>query len=403
MKISKTFKYRIYPTEDQQILLAKHFGAKRFVYNFFLNERKKTYLESKTSLNYYDNAKELTILKKNEEYVWMKEINSQSLQSSLRDLEVAYTKFYSKQSKFPKFKSKHDKQSFRIPQFVEYSDGELNIPKFKSPIKAREDRPLTGEILFATISKSSTNKYFVAITCNTDHIPYQKNDNKVGVDLGIKDLAVCSDGKTYGNIKTTKKYQKTLAYQQRQLSKKEKGSNSNNRQRIKVAKIHEKIGNSRLNHIHNVTTQIVRENQTICVEDLSVQNMMKNRCLSKSIADASWGEFLRQLKYKSEWNERNLTSINKFFPSSKICNKCKFINQDLALKDRRWVCPSCGETLDRDLNASRNILEQGLNNLNSGCGMQSEVKQKREEALSIDKSMNHETQTRVVHNTPIKI
>lgn len=381
MKINKTFKYRIYPDKEQEVLLAKHFGAKRFVFNYFLDQRKKTYLESKKSLNYYDNAKVLTTIKKEDNYIWMKEINSQSLQSSLRDLDTAYNRFFSKQGKFPRFKSKHDKQSFRIPQFVEYKDGELNIPKFKTAIKVKEDRPLTGEILFATISKTPTNKYFVSITCETDYTPNKKNKNAIGIDLGIKDLAICSDGKIYENIKTTKKYEKTLAYEQRQLSKKVKGSNSRNRQRVKVAKIHEKIGNSRLNHIHNVTTTIIRENQTICVEDLSVTNMMKNHCLSKSIADVSWGEFLRQLKYKSEWNERILISIGKFFPSSKTCNKCKFVNQDLSLKEREWVCPNCGKKLDRDINASRNILEQGLNNFNSGCGIQSEPKQKRVEAL----------------------
>ena len=381
MKINKTFRYRIYPTEDQKVLLAKHFGAKRFVYNFFLDERKKTYLESKKSLNYYDNAKRLTEIKHSEEYIWMKEINSQSLQSSLRDLDVAYTRFFSKQGMFPRFKSRHDKQSFRIPQFVEYKDGELWIPKFKKAITVKEDRPLTGEILFATISKTPTNKYFVSIICNTDYKPYAKNKNNIGVDLGIKDLAICSDGKVYENIKVTKKHEKILAYEQRQLSKKQKGSKNRNKQRIKVAKVHERIGNARLNHIHNITTTIVRENQTICVEDLSVKNMMKNHCLSKSISDASWGEFLRQLKYKSEWNGRNLVSINKFFPSSKTCNKCKFINQDLTLADREWVCPSCGEKLNRDLNASENILEQGINNFNSGCGIYSESKQKLVEAL----------------------
>jgi len=387
MKINKTFKYRIYPTKEQEILLAKHFGVKRFVFNYFLDQRKKTYLESKKSLNYYDNAKVLTTIKKQDEYLWMKEVNSQSLQASLRDLDVAYNNFFSKQNKFPRFKSKHDKQSFRIPQFVEYKDEQLWIPKFKQSIKVKEDRPLTGKILFATISKTPTNKYFVSVTCETNYQPYKKNQNEVGIDLGIKDLAVCSDGKVYENIKTTKKYEKNLAYKQRQLSKKVKGSNNRNKQRVKVARIHEKIGNSRLNHIHNVTTTIVRENQTICVEDLSVTNMMKNHCLSKSIADVSWGEFLRQLKYKSEWNERKLISIGKFFPSSKTCNKCKFINQDLTLKDREWVCPNCGERLDRDLNASKNILEQGLNNFNSGYGIQSESKQKLGEALPIKASL----------------
>jgi putative transposase len=394
--IKKTFKYRIYPTKEQEILLAKHFGAKRFVWNYFLDQRKKAYLENNKTLNYYDNAGSLTKLKKEDDYTWIKEVNSQSVQASLRDLEVAYTRFFSKQGKFPRFKSKRDRQSFRIPQSTIYKDGLLEIPKFKHPIKVREDRPISGEILFSTISKSPSGKYYVSITCETEHTPYKKNSNNIGIDLGIKDLAICSDGKTYPNIKNTKKYSKQLSYEQRQLSKKQKGSNSRNRQRIKVAKVHERIGNSRVNHIHNITTQIVRENQTICVEDLSVLNMMKNHKLAKSISDCSWSEFLRQLKYKSEWNERNLITIDKFFPSSKTCNKCKFVNQNLTLADREWVCPVCGSKLNRDKNASENILEQGLNNFNSGCGMQSESKQKREEALSLDEPTNHETQPSLV-------
>jgi len=386
MKVKKSFKYRIYPTKEQEVLLAKHFGAKRFVWNYFLDQRKKAYLENNKTLNYYDNAGSLTKLKKEDYYAWIKEVNSQSVQASLRDLEVAYTRFFSKQGKFPRFKSKRDRQSFRIPQSTTYKDGLLEIPKFKQPIKVKEDRPISGEILFSTISKSPSGKYYVSITCETEHTPYQKNKNSVGIDLGIKDLAVCSDGKIYPNIKNTKKYSKQLSYEQRQLSKKQKGSNSRNRQRIKVAKVHERIGNSRNNHIHQITTQIVRENQTICVEDLSVINMMKNHKLAKSISDCSWSEFLRQLKYKSEWNERNLITIDKFFPSSKTCNKCKFVNQDLTLEDREWVCPVCGSKLNRDKNASENILEQGIK-IYSGCGMQSESKQKRGEALPIEASL----------------
>ena len=392
MKINKAYKYRIYPTKEQEILFSKHFGAKRFVWNYFLNERKNAYLQNNKTLNYYDNARDLTQLKKKEEFAWLKEVNSQSVQASLRDLEVAYSKFFIKQCKFPRFKSRKDKQSFRIPQFVEYSDKQLWIPKCKTPIQVNEDRPVEGEILFATISKSPSGKYYVAITCEVEHTPYAKNTNKVGVDLGIKDLAICSDGKVYPNIKTAKRFSKKLAFEQKQLSKKQKGSNSRNRQRIKVARIHEKIGNRRNNHIHQITTQLVRENQTICVEDLSVTNMMKNHCLAKSIADVAWGEFLRQLQYKCKWNERELVTIGKFFPSSKTCNKCKWVNQDLTLADRDWTCPKCGTLLNRDLNASMNILEQGVNNLNSGCGTQSEDKQKRREALPRGKSKNCETQ-----------
>lgn len=396
MIVTKTFKYRIYPTEQQKVLFAKHFGAKRFVYNRFLNERQKTYLENKKSLNYYDNAKALTELKKNEQYSWMKEINSQTLQSALRDLDSAYNRFFRKQAKFPKFKSKHDKQSFKIPQFVEYENGQLWIPKCKEPIKTKEDRPLTGKILFATISKKPSSKYFVSLTVETEHTPYARTDKQIGIDLGLKDLVICSDGKKYPNVKTTKQHEKQLAYEQRQLSKKMKGSNRKWRQRVRVARIHERISNIRHNHLHRISSSIVRENQTICCESLAVINMMKNHCLAKAIADVSWGELLRQLRYKSEWNERVFIQIDRFYPSSKTCNKCKFINDGLTLKDRKWECPKCHSILDRDINAGLNILNQGLV-IHSGSGIESELKQKHGEAFfSKRKSVNRETQPSLV-------
>jgi putative transposase len=323
--------YRLYPTKEQSVLLAKHFGAKRLIFNYFLDQRKTDYLEAKKSLSYYDNAKRLTEMNHSEEFVWMKEINSQSLQASLRDLDTAYNRFFSKQGQFPRFKSKDDKQSFRIPQNVCYEGGLLDIPKFKKPIKVAEDRPLTGKILFATVSKTSTGKYFVSITCESEHVSFKKTNKKVGVDLGLKDLAVLSDGTRYENVRNTKKYERKLAYEQRQLSKKKRGSANRAKQKIKTARVHEKIANSRNDHIHKITTGIVRENQTICVESLSVANMMKNHCLAKGIADVAWGEILRQLKYKSEWNGRQLLTVDQFFPSSKTCNPCKFVNQGLTL------------------------------------------------------------------------
>ena len=392
MTVTKTFRYRCYPTKEQQVLLAKHFGSKRFVYNYFLNERKSLYLKNKETLNYYDNAKSLTALKKDEQYEWLNEINSQTLQSALRDLDTAYNRFFRKQARFPRFKAKRNQQSFRVPQFVKYTDGELKIPKFKQTIKVNEDRPLTGKILFATLVKKPSGKYFVSITVETEHIPYASSNKEVGVDLGIKDLAICSDRTKHSNIKTTYKHKKKLTYNQRQLSKKTKGSNSKWKQRVRVARVHERISNIRHNHLHQISSNIVRDNQTICMESLGVVNMMKNHCLAKSIADASWGELIRQIQYKSEWNERTFVQIDRFFPSSKTCNKCKYIKDDLTLKDRKWVCPSCSIALDRDVNAAQNILEQGLKIHYSGLGTKSEYKQKREEASSLEESVIHETQ-----------
>jgi len=202
--IFKSFKFRIYPNKEQEILLAKHFGACRFVFNHYLNKRKETYLEDKKSLNYYDNANDLTQLKKDEDYIWLKEINSQSLQSSLRNLDSSYMRFFRKQSKFPRFKSKYDRQSFKIPQSVLVEKNQLLIPKFKDGIKINLHREIEGKIKFATISKSTTGKYHVSLTCEVQYKPYEKTNSKVGIDTGIKELAILSDGTTYENIKTLK-------------------------------------------------------------------------------------------------------------------------------------------------------------------------------------------------------
>ena len=388
--IFKSFKFRIYPNKEQEILFAKHFGACRFVFNHYLNKRKESYLEDKKSLNYYDNANDLTQFKKDENYIWLKEINSQSLQSSLRNLDTAYGKFFRKQTKFPRFKSKYDKQSFKIPQFVKLENNELILPKFKSGIKINLHREIDGEVLFATISKSTTDKYYVSITCEVNHKPFDKTGSEVGIDTGIKDLAILSDGTTYENIKTLKKNLKKVKYNQRQLSKKVKGSSSRNKQKQKLAIVHEKITNVRKDYLHKVSTEIVKNHDIISVEDLAVKNIMKNHKLAQAMSDVSLGTFYSMLEYKCEWNDKQFVKIDRFFPSSKMCSNCGWINQDLTLNIREWTCPSCGEKHDRDFNASKNILKQGLKTL-SGSGIESDIKQKQVEALSLDKSMKPET------------
>ena len=389
--IFKSFKFRIYPNKDQEILLAKHFGANRFVFNYYLNKRKESYLgEDKKSLNYYDNANDLTQLKKNEDYIWLKEINSQSLQSSIRNLDTAYNKFFRKQTKFPRFKSKYDRQSFKIPQNVLIKDNKLNIPKFKEGIKINLHQEIEGKIMFATISKSTTDKYYVSITCEVNHKPFRKTGSKIGIDTGIKDLAILSDGKVYKNIKTLKNNLKKLKYEQRQLSKKVKGSSSRNKQRKTLTLVHEKITNVRKDYLHKISTEIIKNHDVICVEDLAVKNMMKNHKLAQAFSDVSLGSFYSMLEYKAKWNDKQYVKIDRYFPSSKMCSNCGWINQDLTLKDREWTCPSCNTTHDRDFNAAKNILKQGLKIL-SGSWIESDVKQKQVEALSLDESMKPET------------
>ncbi len=387
--IHKSYKFRIAPDNEQKELLAKHFGACRFVFNRYLNSRKETYLEEKKSLNYYDNAKDLTVLKKEEQFVWLKEINAQSLQSSLKNLDTSYNKFFRKQTQFPRFKSKFDRQSFTIPQSVSIEDDKLQIPKFKKGIQINLHRETQGKPLFATISKSTTGKYYVSITCEVEHLPFERTNSKIGIDTGIKDLAVLSDGKVYENIKTLKTNLKRLQYQQRQLSKKTKGSNSRLKQQSKLATVHEKVTNIRKDYLHKVSTEIIKNHDVICIEDLAVKNMMKNHKLAQAFSDVSLGAFYTMLGYKANWNNKTVVKIDRFFPSSKNCSNCNYINQDLALKDREWTCQNCNTVHNRDFNASINIKIQGLK-IWSGLGTNSDVKQKRSKALPLGESMTSE-------------
>jgi len=362
----KSYKYKIIPNEDQKVLLNKHFGSIRFIYNHFLNERKREYETNKQTLNYYDNAKSLTELKKQEEYSWLNEVNSQSLQVSLKNLDDAYNGFFKKRTKFPKFKSKHTKNSFKVPQGVKLEDGKLRIRKFKEPIDVILHRTFSGTIKQCTISKTPTNEYFVSILVETEHTKLTKTGKSIGIDLGLKDFVITSDGYKYKNNRYTKTYQTKLKKAQQHLSRKKKGSNSYQKQKLKVARIYKKITNSRLDNLHKVSTELIKKYDTIILEDLNVKGMVKNHKLAKHIADASWSNFITLLTYKAEWNDKQIVKIDRFFPSSKTCNCCGYINQNLKLSMREWTCPSCHTKLDRDLNASKNILNEGYKIISSG-------------------------------------
>ena len=362
----KSFKYKLLPNQEQTILLNKHFGCARFVYNYYLNERKNEYETNKQSLNYLDNAKDLTFLKKKQEFNFLKEVLTASLQHSLKHLEGAYNGFFKGRTKFPKFKSKHDKNSFHIPQYISVEKSYLNIPKFKEGIKIIQDRKFVGEIRQATISKTPTNEYFVSILVETTHKKLEKTGLSVGIDLGIKDFVITSDGVKYKNNRYTKKYEKELKVNQQHLSRKIKGSNRYNKQRLKVAKIYKKITNSRKDNLHKVSTDLIKKYDTIFLEDLNIKGMIKNHKLSKHIQDCSWGTFITYLEYKSLWNDKQVIKIDRFFPSSKKCSKCGYINQYLKLDIREWTCPSCKTKHDRDFNAATNIKQEGFKIISSG-------------------------------------
>jgi len=361
MLINKAYNFRLYPSNKQIELLAQHFGSCRFVYNYFLRKRIDFYAENKgkdkQGLTYYDTAIMLTKLKRQPEYIWLNGVNSQSLQQSLRRLDVAYNNFFNKRADFPNFKKKHNKQSFLVPQKfnIDFKGRLLHIPKFE-PIKIVLYRKVEGIIKSINISKTPSGKYFASVFCEIEKtVKPKKKGNQIGIDLGLKSFLVASNGERVDAPKYLRKSEDKLIRLQRLLSRKVKGSNRRNKARIKVACIYDKISNQRKDFLHKLSHRLVSENQAIFAEDLYVKGMMTNHHLAKGISDSGWSEFVRQLEYKSEWNGVYFRQIDRFFPSSKRCFSCGWINEALTLKDREWVC-QCGQIVDRDYNAAQNIL-----------------------------------------------
>lgn len=374
------YKYRLKPNKQQKQLLEHHFGCNRFVWNYFLHQRQEFYQKNKEDIeakrikgtqNYYDDEKELVKLKKTEEYKWLKEVNSQSLIATLMHLDTAYKNFFKKKAKFPRYKKKFDNQSFTIPQYIRVENNKIYFPKFSEGIRLKEHRKLEGKICNATISKTATNQFYVSIIVEKEIEPLPQNNNAIGIDLGIKDFCILSNETRYENIKPLKKHLKKIKYLQRQLSKSKKASKRRDKRKLKLAILHQRIHNQRLDYLHKITKSITDESQVIVIEDLNVNGMMKNHHLAQAINDVSWHEFKRQLEYKCKWKGRQLVIIDRFFPSSKTCNNCGYINQELTLDVREWTCPQCNSRLDRDFNASINILHQGLNMV-QGTGIKSE-------------------------------
>lgn len=395
MLVQKAVKVQIYPRESDKELLAKHFGVRRFIFNKFLDIRNKEYLENSRTLGYNECSALVTQMKKDPEFAWLREVNSQSIQAALKDLDGSFDRFFRKIAKFPRFKSKHDStQSFKVPQFaeVDWEANTLKIPKFKQPFKFKGK--YSGElkkINSVTISKNASGKYFASIQGEFEIEQKESTGEIIGVDLGIKSLLIDSNGSEIKNERFLRKHLKRIKYLQRQLSKKKKGFSSRNKARLKLAKQHQKVVNQRSNYLHQVSSKLINDNQVVCLEDLSVKNMVKNHKLAQAISDVSWGSLVSMLKYKAAWHNRHIIQIDRFYPSSKTCSSCNHLMGSMELSVREWDCPSCGTHHDRDINAAKNILRQGMNIL-SGLGTKSDSKQKPMEALGCrTKSMKSET------------
>lgn len=364
------YKYKIKPTVKQQIQLSKTFGCARFIYNWGLDIKTKTWTNEHKSISYFELAKQLTTLKQKNEYTWLKEVPNESLQQSLRNLDNAYTQFFKAKKGFPKFKSK--KRSKDVARFIAAVHFDFDTWKVKIPkcgwVKLCYNKPFdlsSYKIGTLTVSRDKCGEYWCSIVIETAEEVKPKakvsEDTAVGIDLGIKDYAILSDGTKYGNPKFYEQNQRRLKLLQQRFARTKKGSNRHKVMRLKVAKQYRKITNSRVDFLHKLSTDVVNRFDTICLENLNVDGMLKNHNLAKSIQSASWGEFVRQIKYKSEWFGKNVIFIGRFEPSSKACSKCGYVKKDLTLNDREWTCPICGTHHDRDINAAINIKKMALN------------------------------------------
>lgn len=366
----KGLKYRLYPTNSQKELIAKHIGSSRFVFNLALETKNAAYIGNKHNYSAFDLVKQLPELKK--ELPWLKEVNSQSLQQSIQNMDIAFKKFF-KGAGFPKFKKKSNKGSFSVPQNVIVENDLLIIPKFKEGIKIKLHRPTQGVIKSATISVTPTGKYFVSILCDTKkEVPSKapiKESTTIGIDLGIKDFTITSEGEVFENPKYLRKAQSKLKYVQRKYSK-HKGK----RTKKKLANLHEKVVNKRKDFLHKTSSELIKNHDTIALETLAVKNMVKNHNLAQAISDASWSTFVSMLEYKADWYGKNILKIGRFEPSSKLHANCGYINKDLKLSDREWVCPKCGDVVSRDKNAAINIKSFALKNILSGTDRKNQGK-----------------------------
>lgn len=361
MKLN-AYSYRLYPTKDQEILILKSFGCVRWIYNWALARKMKAYQETGTGISCFDLIKDIAKLKDKQETEWLAEVNSQSLQSSINHLDIAYTRFFREKKGFPKFKSKYDRQSFANPQGgkVDFDKNKIFIPKFRQGIEAVLHRKFEGKVKTITISRTHTGKYFASVLVEMDGewptALQPTEDRTIGIDLGLKSFATLSDGTKINNPKHLAKHLNKIRRESRRLSRKVKGSKNRDKQRVKLARVYEKTANSRKDFIHKTTSNLIKNQDydSFAIEDLRVASMVKNKRLARHISDAGWRMFRQYLEYKAQRNGKNVLVIGRFDPSSRLCT-CGEINHNLTLQDREWVCEKCGAKHDRDTLAAKNV------------------------------------------------
>jgi putative transposase len=366
----RAYRYRVYPTPEQAQNLARTFGCTRFVYNWALYQRKRAFFDAGVKLSTKDVSAALTALKKEEGTAWLRCVSSVPLQQALRHLDTAYTNFFEGRADYPTFKKKHHEQSATYTDNAFTLKGDhLMLAKHKDPLPIVWSRPLPAgaKPSSVTVSKDRRGRYFISILLEEDIKPLPPTEKAVGIDLGLKSFLVTSDGETIANPKYYARDEKKLAKAQRKHAKKKKGGKNREKARKKVAQVHARIADTRRNFQHQASTKLIRENQVICLETLTVKGMLKNHCLAKAISDVGWGSFVRQLEYKARWYGRTLVKIDRWYPSSKTCSTCKYVVEELPLEIRAWRCPQCGTCHDRDNNAAHNVLTEGLSALNA-CG-----------------------------------
>lgn len=363
MDIKRAYKFRFYPTPEQEVILARTFGCARFAYNHMLRLRTDAWFQRQERIGYYETSAALTALKKDPEFVWLNEVSSVPVQQALRHLQGAFGNFFAKRAKYPAFKRKDGPQSAVYTTSAFKWDGKvLKLAKMAAPLAVRFSRtlPRAAKVTTVTVSKDAAGRYFVSMLCDDAVEPSAEVAGKVGVDLGLTHFAILSTGEKVAAPNTFRKHEAKLAKLQRRLAKKQKGSARRAKAKRKVARLHAKVADARRDFLHKLSTRLINENQVIAIESLAVSNMQKNRHLAKSISDASWAEFVRQLEYKAHWYGRTLVGIDRWYPSSKRCSDCGHTVSKLPLSVREWVCPECGATHDRDINAARNVLAAGL-------------------------------------------